>query len=146
MSGLVLEKVPVNTPSTWCSRMVVCVKKLGKARRTVDFKAVNRAASIPSSCLHYAKEGKDDNGYHSCPIDERDRHVTTFLTLWGCYRYQTTPQGFSAAGDGYWQRYNLITSEVQNVKRCVDDSCLWEDTIEEQFLATCRYLTGMFTP
>jgi hypothetical protein len=40
----VLEKVPVNMPSTWCSRMVACVKKSGKARRTVDFKAVNRAA------------------------------------------------------------------------------------------------------
>jgi hypothetical protein len=27
------------------------------------------------------------------------------------------------------------------MKRCVDDSCLWENTIEEQFKATCRYLS-----
>jgi hypothetical protein len=27
----VIEKVPVNTPSDWCSQMVVCIKKSGKA-------------------------------------------------------------------------------------------------------------------
>jgi hypothetical protein len=142
----VLEQVPVNTADTWCSRMVVCVKKSGKARRTVDFKAVNRAAprqthaveppfrqatSIPGNTWKTTVDAW--NGYHSCPIHEEDRHVTTFLTPWGRYRYRTTPQGFLSAGDGYCQRYDLITRDVKNVKRCVDDSCLWEDTIEEQF-------------
>jgi hypothetical protein len=63
------------------------------------------------------------------------------LTLWGRYQYCTTPQGFLAAGDGYCHRYDFITRDVQNFKRCVDNSCLWEDAIEEQFLATCGYLT-----
>jgi hypothetical protein len=40
----VLEEVPVNTPSPWCSRMVVCIKKSGRSQRTVDLKAVNPAA------------------------------------------------------------------------------------------------------
>ena len=40
----VIEKVPVNTPTEWCSRMVTVVKKNGKPRRTVDFKAVNASA------------------------------------------------------------------------------------------------------
>ena len=40
----VLRKVGVNEPVEWCSRMVVCAKKKGKARRTVDFKALNQAA------------------------------------------------------------------------------------------------------
>jgi hypothetical protein len=35
----------------------------------------------------------------------------------------------------------MITKDVRNVKRCVDDSCLWEETVEEQFMATCKYLT-----
>jgi hypothetical protein len=61
------------------------------------------------------------------------------LTPWGIYRYRTTLQGFLAAGDGYVHRYDLITRDVKNVTRCVDDSCLWEETIEEQFFATCRY-------
>ena len=37
----VLEKVPVGNPVTWCHRMVVCAKKNGKPRRTVDFQSLN---------------------------------------------------------------------------------------------------------
>jgi hypothetical protein len=140
----VLEKVPVNTPFTWCSRMVVCVTKSGKARRTVDFKAVNKAAprqthateapflqanSISPRTWRTTMDAW--NCYHSCPIHEDDRHITIFLTPWGRFRYRMTPQGFLAAGDGYCQRYDIITSEVQKVNRGVDDSCLWEDTVLE---------------
>jgi len=32
----VIEPVPVGEPVTWCHRMVVCAKKNGKPRRTVD--------------------------------------------------------------------------------------------------------------
>ena len=41
----VLEPVPVGEPVTWCHRMVVCAKKDGKPRRTVDFQALNRHAT-----------------------------------------------------------------------------------------------------
>ena len=40
----VLEKVEVDTPDTWCSRMVVVAKKDGKPRRTVDLKAINKVS------------------------------------------------------------------------------------------------------
>ena len=33
----VIEQVPVGKPVTWCHRMVICPKKNGKPRRTVDF-------------------------------------------------------------------------------------------------------------
>ena len=31
------------------------------------------------------------NGYHSVAIREEDRHLTTFYTPWGRYRYKTCP-------------------------------------------------------
>ena len=40
----VIEPVPVGTPVTWCSRMVIASKKSGEPRRTVDFQALNRNA------------------------------------------------------------------------------------------------------
>ena len=40
----VLERVPSNTPVTWCSRMHVVSKKSGKPRRVVDLRPVNAAA------------------------------------------------------------------------------------------------------
>jgi len=37
----VIEPVPVGEPVTWCHRMVVCSKKNGKPRCTVDFQVLN---------------------------------------------------------------------------------------------------------
>ena len=52
-----------------------------------------------------------------------------------------TPQGHLAAGDSYCHRYSEITREFTNYKRCVDNTCLWANTIKENFRQTCKYLT-----
>ena len=41
----VIERVPVNTPVTWCSRMHVVGKKDGSCRRTVDLRPLNSATT-----------------------------------------------------------------------------------------------------
>ena len=73
-------------------------------------------------------------------MDENDRPYTTFITKWGRYRYKVAPQGFRASGDGYTARYDEVTKDVTNCKRCVDDSLLYENTIEENFYKTCEYI------
>ena len=40
----IIKPVPLNTPTTWCARMVVVPKHDGTPRRTVDFKALNNAS------------------------------------------------------------------------------------------------------
>ena len=40
----VIEKVPVNDPVTWCSRMVITPKLDGSPRRVVDYTALNKQA------------------------------------------------------------------------------------------------------
>ena len=79
------------------------------------------------------------NGYHSVPIHPDDRHYTTFITPWGCYRYCSAPQGYIASGDGY-RRYDEITSSIPNKTKCVDDALLWSDTIEESFFQASHWL------
>ncbi|KAK3777837.1 hypothetical protein RRG08_038085 [Elysia crispata] len=37
------------------------------------------------------------NGYHNIDLDERDRHLTTFITPRGRYRYLVAPQGTISA-------------------------------------------------
>ena len=150
----VLEEVPPNTPSTWCSRMCIQTKKNGKPRRVIDLQPLNKHAvrqtHAVESPFHIASEVPPNtyrsttdawNGYHSVPIKKEDRHLTTFITPWGRFRYRTTPQGFLAAMDAYCHRFDLITRDVKDKKRCVDDSILWGETIEENFMKTCRYLT-----
>lgn len=150
----VLEKVPVGEPTTWCSRMVVVSKKDGKPRRTVDLQHLNDAAkrqtnpvkapflqatSVPQGTYKTCLDAW--NGFHSIPLKEEDRHLTTFVTPWGRYRYKCLPQGFLSATDGYTERYDYITRDIKNMERCVDDAILFERSIEENFFQTCKYLS-----
>ena len=149
----VLEKVGQNTPVTWCSRMVVTAKSDGTPRRTVDLQPQNRnsvrqthhtstpfrlAEQIPQN----TKKSVTDawNGYHSVPLCEKDRHITTFITPWGRYRYKVAPQGFLSSGDGYTQRFDSIIAEFRNKVKCVDDTCMWSDSIEAAFFQACDWL------
>ena len=149
----VLEEVPIGTPVTWCHRMVICAKKSGKPRRTVDFQALNKHALREThhtqSPFHQARRvpnGKRKtvfdawNGYHSVPLHEDDRHKTTFITPWGRYRYLSAPQGYVASGDGYSRRYDEVVSDIGNKTKCVDDTLLWSDTIEESYFQAVQWL------
>ena len=149
----VLEAVPVGEPVTWCHRMVVCAKKNGTPRRTVDFQALNRHATREThhtpSPFHQARSVPPGvkktvldawNGYHSVPIRPEDRHLTTFITPWGRYRYKTAPQGYIASGDGYTRRYDEIVSHIPRKTKCADDVLLWSDSIEECFNQTVQWL------
>ncbi len=149
----VLEPVPIGEPVTWCHRMVVCAKKNGKLRRTVDLQALNTHATREThhtpSPFHQARavpQGMKKtvldawNGYHSVPIREEDRHLTTFITPWGRYRYKVAPQGYIASGDGYTRRYDEIVSDIEDKTKCVDDVLLWSGSIEQSFFRTVAWL------
>ena len=114
-----LDRVPENTPMTWCSRMHVVSKKNGNPRRMVDLRPVNAAAERQT---HYVEPPFEQargilagswrftsdawNGYHSVPLDKRDRHVTTFITPWGRLRYKGGPQGQVVTGDAFNSWYD----------------------------------------
>ena len=89
----VLEKVPINTPTTWLSRMVVTAKANGVPRRTVDFQQLNKhmkrqtfpmetpwqlVSKIPGNTLKTVVDNW--NGYHSVPLDKKSNKFTAFLT------------------------------------------------------------------
>ena len=38
------EPLPVDTPTSWCARMVIVPKANGEQRRTVEFKTLNNAS------------------------------------------------------------------------------------------------------
>ena len=107
----IIEKVPVNTPTTWLSRMVCVPKHNGEPRRTVDFKDLNDASDrqthhtrspfkLAMDVPKYTKKSVLDiwNAYHSVPIREEDRDKTSFIMEEGTYRYLRAPQGYLASG------------------------------------------------
>ena len=149
----VIEPVPVGTPVTWCSRMVIAAKKSGEPRRTVDFQPLNRHAVREThhtpSPSHLARTVPPNtyktvldawNGYHSIPLHAADRHFTTFITPWGRYRYCVAPQGYIASGDVYTRRYDEILTDIPRKNKCVDDAIIWDDSIEDAFFHTVDFL------
>ena len=74
------------------------------------------------------------------PLAPADRHLTTFVTPWGRYRYRTAPQGLLSAGDGYTHRKAEIMGDFKDVKNCVDDSLIFDDNIEQNFFRVCSFL------
>ena len=48
--------------------------------------------------------------------------------------------GYAASGDAYTKRLDDITAGVHNKIKIIDDTLLYEESIEDCFFATCRYI------
>ena len=108
----IIEPVPPDTPTIWCSRMVVVAKKDGSPRHTIDLQRLNEAtyrdthhtsspfilaSAIPPNTRKTILDAW--NAY--LLLSEEASDATTFITEWGRYRYLHGPQGFKASGDAY---------------------------------------------
>ena len=151
----VIEKVPLDTPDTWCSPMVIRPKKNGKIRRTIDLSALTKASirethhtrspnkvvcSVPAKTLKTTLDCAD--GYHGVPLAKEDRHKTTFITEYGRFRYCRCPQGHGSSNDGYTKRTDQILEECprcqgqptqQDYEKIVDDILVWSTDLETAF-------------
>lgn len=152
----VIERVPYGEPVTWCHRMVVTRKHDGSPRRTVDLSPLNkfckRETFASESPFQLARRVPGDtwktvadcwNGYHSVPLRESDRHLTTFITPYGRFRYTRAPQGFLSSGDGYNRRLDAILSEFQRKERCIDDTVFHDKDLEMHWWRTIELLTTL---
>ena len=152
----VIEKVPYGEPVSWCHRMVVTRKHDGTPRRTVDLSPLNKyckretfsaeapfplARRVPGKTWKTVMDAW--NGYHSVPLREEDRHLTTFITPFVRWGYLRAPQGYLSSGDGYNRRFDAILSDFERKERCVDDTIFHDVDLEAHwwraidFLITC---------
>ena len=107
----VIERVPIGTDTTWCHRMVCVPKKDGSPRRTVNFQPLNQhtarqthftespfrqATSVPEGQYKTVVDAWND--YHSVALEKSCRHLTTFITPWGRYRYEDHAPGVQGLG------------------------------------------------
>ena len=81
------------------------------------------------------------NGYHSVPLRLSDRHLTTFITPFGRWRYTRAPQGFLSSGDGYNRRFDAILSSFDRKERCVDDIIHHDSDLEQHWWRTIDLLS-----
>lgn len=149
----VIERVPVGEPVTWCHRMVITRKHDGSPRRTVDLSPLNKHCKretfsmeppfqitrrIPRGTWKTVTDAW--NGYHGMVLRKEDRHLTTFITPYGRWRYVRAPQGFISSGDGYNQRFDAVLSDFQSKERCVDDTIHYDTDLESHWWRTIDLL------
>ena len=79
--------------------------------------------------------------FHAIPLDEPSRKSMQCITPFGVYRYRRGEMGFQATVDAYNKRFDMITKDVNNMVRQVDDSLLRDKTIKENFESNCNLLT-----
>ena len=142
----VCEPVPDGVPSIWQSAMLVVEKKNGKLRRVVDYQAVNKASlrethhtptpfhlasSVPANMVKTLFDAW--NGYHALQLTEKAKNALMFITEFGRYRPITAPQGFHGSGDGYTKRTDDIIAGFPRKTKCIDDSLLYDLSIEQAF-------------
>ena len=149
----ILERVPYGEPGSWCHRLVVTRKHDGSPRRTVDLSPLNKfcrrethgaespyqlARRIPRNTWKTVTDAW--NGYHSVPLRESDRHLTTFVTPFGRWRYTRAPQGYLSSGDGYNRRFQAILEDFPRHARCVDDTIHFDESLEDHYWRTIDFL------
>ena len=149
----VIERVPYGEPVSWCHRMVITRKHDGSPRRTVDLSPLNKvckretfageapfqfARRVPGKTWKTVMDAW--NGYHSVPLREEDRHLTTFITPFGRFRYTRAPQGYLSSGDGYNRRFDSILSDFERKERCVDDTIFHDNDLEAHWWRAIDFL------
>ena len=73
-------------------------------------------------------------------LDKRASDATTFVTECGSYHYLRAHQSFHASRDHYTKGKYEMTKDIKNKREIVDDTLLFEDSLEKLFWTTMRYI------
>ena len=133
--------------------MVVTRRHNGTPRRIMDLSPLNKHCKLETSPtespLHLARRVPKGtwktvsdawNGYHS-PLRQSDRrHLTTFITPFGRWRYTREPQCFLSSGDGYNRRFVAILSDFERKERCVADTIHCDTDLQTHWWRTIDFL------
>ena len=150
----IIERVPYGEPVEWCHRMLVTRKHDGSPRRVVDLSPLNRYCKREShnceSPFHVARRVPAHtfktvtdvwNGYHLVELRESDRHLTTFASPYGLFRYRRAVQGYVSSGDGFNRRFDSVLAEFGRKERVVDDTLHYDEDLEAHWWRTIELLT-----
>ena len=138
----IIEKV--NGPTTWLNPVVAVPKSNGRIRLCLDMREANKAITrerhiIPklediltelSGATYFTKLDLTE-GYHQIELEEESRHITTFATHLGPFRYKRLIFGISCAFESFQKQIEMVISDCRKTKNISDDILIWGNTLEE---------------
>lgn len=140
----IIEKVPEDEATPWVSPIVAVPKKDGKVRICVDMRLANEAIRrvrhpIPTvNDISFALNGAKffskldlTQAYHQLELDEQSRHITTFSSHVGLYRYKRLNYGTNAAAEIFQYTLQTTLQGLEGVKNIADDIIVFGATRAE---------------
>ncbi|CAB4022057.1 Hypothetical predicted protein, partial [Paramuricea clavata] len=140
----IIERVPEDEPTPWVSPIVAVSKKDGGVRICVDMRQANEAIKrvrhpIPTvddvrfelNGAKYFSKLDLSQAYHQLELDPKRRHITTFSTHIGLYRYKRLNYGTNAAAEIFQYTLQTQLQGLVGVKNIADDIIVYGSTRKE---------------
>ena len=139
----IIEEIPEG-PSSWISPLVVVPKSDGDVRVCVDMRRANEAIIRERHPIPTVEELLHDLngstvfskvdlkwGFHQILLSEDSRHITTFVTHRGLYRYKRLMFGVTSAPEKYQQIIRDVLRGCEGVANIADDLVIHGNGVEE---------------
>ena len=101
-------------------------------------------ADITASEAKYFTVMDTTKGYHQCPLAEDSQELTTFITLFGQFKYLRAPYDLSSIAEHYNRRMAEALEGLSGYRRIVNDIVIYDKDPQQhvqhvkQFLERCR--------
>ena len=147
-----IERPPANEPIIWAAPMTLVQKPNGGGLRLcTENRQANRAIlserhpMMTLDDIRYALNGakfmsKLDKAYHQLELHPDSRHLTTFSTHIGLFRYRRLFFGLNSAAEIFQNVIATLFRDILNQLNVADDILVFGPTREEHDLALDRVL------
>ena len=139
----IIERAPQG-PSSWVSTLVLIPKEDGDIRVCVDMRRANQAITKERHPIPTVEEVLHDLsgstvfskldlkwGFHQIMLKEESRHITTFVTHRGLYRYRRLMFGITSAPEKNQQIIADVLKKCRRVANIADDLIVHGRDMEE---------------
>ena len=140
----IIERVPVGTPTPWCSSLHIVPKKNNDVRITIDPRDLNAALIReyhPTNTVEQVAQRvcgakyitilDANQGYFQICLDNDSKDYTAFNTPFGRYRYTRLPMGIKSAPELFQRIFGDIFADVNGLQLIMDDFIIAAETLTE---------------
>ena len=141
----IIQRVPVGTPTPWCSSLHTVLKKnRNDVRITIDPKDLNKAllreyhpiVTVEDVITRthgstYFTVLDANQGFFQIKLDDESALLTSFNTPFGRYFYKRLPMGISSAPEIYQRAMTELFSGISGVEIVMDDILVHGPTLEQ---------------
>ena len=140
----IIEPVPDTEETDWISPLVIVPKKDDNIRLCVDMRAANNAIKRVRHPIPTVKDvSLELNGakfltkldltqaYHQLELSPSSRHITTFVTHTGIYRFKRLNYETNSAAEIFQHTLQQVLQGIKGVRNIADDILIFGSTYEE---------------